>query len=414
MVIDIHNYENFHDADSVMLVLTTDDSLLTLTDSVAYLPNIQDGMTVSNTDDPFDFAVLPCSTHWAHFEVSIMAQPNDYARSESLDVLIGRPRVIVVDDDEGANYEDYYFSALDKLGLIYDCSKWVTDPPPQEIGKYETVIWLTGDDSLETLDGDDIDSLESFLDGGGNLLISGQNIGDDIGGSSFYSDYLHAQFVQNSPGNYFILGVDGDEIGDGLRLMISGAGGASNQNSQEIVTPLGGADSAFVYTRGGTAAVKYASNYRVAYFAFGVEAINDLAPDPYSDRSGCIASTLRWFGYPVTGVEEEEEVFALETSMMRISPDPFRDRTSIQFELSCASRVNLTVYNLLGQETRRLIDEGLPAGRHTVTWNGEDEWGAKLPGGVYFVRLEVDADAVTHPGSPSPQRTETKKICLVR
>jgi len=145
-----------------------------------------------------------------------------------------------------------------------------------------------------------------------------------------------------------------------------------------------------------------------------VEAINDLAPDPYSDRSGCIASTLRWFGYPVTGVEEEEEIPTLGTSMMRISPDPFRDRTSIQFELASAARVNVTIYNLLGQEARCLIGEGRPAGRHTVTWDGTDDWGVKLPGGIYFVRLEVDESSLTHGGSRSPQHTETKKVCLVR
>jgi hypothetical protein len=51
--------------------------------------------------------------------------------------------------------------------------------------------------------------------------------------------------------------------------------------------------------------------------------------------------------------------------------------------------VHLTVYNLLGQRVRTLIDGERPAGRYTATWDGRDEGGRYVANGVYFYRLRV-------------------------
>ncbi|OGG43568.1 MAG: hypothetical protein A3F84_15600 [Candidatus Handelsmanbacteria bacterium RIFCSPLOWO2_12_FULL_64_10] len=51
--------------------------------------------------------------------------------------------------------------------------------------------------------------------------------------------------------------------------------------------------------------------------------------------------------------------------------------------------VHLTVYNLLGQRVKVLIDGERPAGRYTATWDGRDEGGRYVANGVYFYRLRV-------------------------
>jgi flagellar hook assembly protein FlgD len=38
----------------------------------------------------------------------------------------------------------------------------------------------------------------------------------------------------------------------------------------------------------------------------------------------------------------------------------------------------------------------MPVGRHTVTWNGTDEGGARVPGGVYFVRVRLGGEIQQH------------------
>ena len=76
-------------------------------------------------------------------------------------------------------------------------------------------------------------------------------------------------------------------------------------------------------------------------------------------------------------------------------PNPFNPQTQIEFGLAEASEVSLVIYNLLGQRVINLLNETLPAGQHTVNWNGEDETGQKVASGVYFYRLQAgDYDEV--------------------
>jgi hypothetical protein len=63
-------------------------------------------------------------------------------------------------------------------------------------------------------------------------------------------------------------------------------------------------------------------------------------------------------------------------------PNPFSSSTKIEFTLAEAGNVTLRVYNTLGQEVTRLIDEELEAGKHNIAWNA-----AELPSGVYYYRL---------------------------
>jgi flagellar hook assembly protein FlgD len=47
----------------------------------------------------------------------------------------------------------------------------------------------------------------------------------------------------------------------------------------------------------------------------------------------------------------------------------------------------LIIYNILGQEVRRLIDESQSAGYKTAIWNGRDEFGREVGSAVYIIRL---------------------------
>lgn len=63
-------------------------------------------------------------------------------------------------------------------------------------------------------------------------------------------------------------------------------------------------------------------------------------------------------------------------------PNPFNPESKIDFSISDDVHVKLVVYNSLGEEVMRLVDEVLPAGKYTATFNGKD-----LPSGTYMYRL---------------------------
>ncbi len=70
-------------------------------------------------------------------------------------------------------------------------------------------------------------------------------------------------------------------------------------------------------------------------------------------------------------------------------PNPFNPSTTIKYDLKQSGRVVLTVYNLLGQEVVKLVDENQEAGYKTVQWNGRNGNGTPVASGIYLYRFEA-------------------------
>jgi cytochrome c peroxidase len=78
------------------------------------------------------------------------------------------------------------------------------------------------------------------------------------------------------------------------------------------------------------------------------------------------------------------------------APNPFAASTALRFDLLAASRARLVVYDVGGRAVRQLVDRAsAPAGSYSADWDGRDDAGHVLPGGVYFYRLETDRGAET-------------------
>ena len=70
-------------------------------------------------------------------------------------------------------------------------------------------------------------------------------------------------------------------------------------------------------------------------------------------------------------------------------PNPFKSTTSITFNLLKTNRVNLQIYNMLGQEVYSFPTEDLMKGMHNYTWDGRTNSGEKVPGGIYILKLHT-------------------------
>ncbi len=315
--------------------------------------------------------------------------------------------LLIVDDDEGDPWEVYYTSTAESLSVSYVL--WDVDTrgefPISSVFDFATptIVWFTGNSSTNTLTPSDQDSLSQFLDSGGNLFLTGQNIGEEISGSQFYSDYLHASFVTSVTQDHILDGVPGDPVGGGLSIVTTGSGGAGNQNSQDVISPIGGTDPVFRYSADSVAALKYDSgSYKVVYFGFGFEAVNRTAN--FAGRDTVLARILTWFGVPV-GIEERQETYTKSQlpmnnfQLFQNYPNPFgAGGTTISFNverLTC--NVSLKVYDLSGRLIRTLAD--YPSNHRTiqlsnrVVWDGKDNRGSLVASGVYFYRLSATPTA---------------------
>jgi len=86
------------------------------------------------------------------------------------------------------------------------------------------------------------------------------------------------------------------------------------------------------------------------------------------------------------------------------SPNPFSLRealnganTEIHFTLKKAPQggVQVTIYNLLGEEVRQLLNTSLAPGAHHLRWDARDEKGAPVSAGIYFYQLRADKFTAT-------------------
>lgn len=92
---------------------------------------------------------------------------------------------------------------------------------------------------------------------------------------------------------------------------------------------------------------------------------------------------------PTSVDEKEPSRIPRKFALLQNYPNPFNPETLIRFNLPKPAHVNLTIYNLLGQKIRVLLDEYKPAGFHKVSWDGRDQHGFLAPSGLYLYRIKA-------------------------
>lgn len=75
-------------------------------------------------------------------------------------------------------------------------------------------------------------------------------------------------------------------------------------------------------------------------------------------------------------------------------PNPFNPATTIRYQLGAPAFVDLAVFDVRGRRVRT-IRNGAPedSGWHEATWNGRDETGRRVAGGVYYCRLRASGES---------------------
>ncbi len=98
----------------------------------------------------------------------------------------------------------------------------------------------------------------------------------------------------------------------------------------------------------------------------------------------------------LSGDDTPAEELPLDYALEQNYPNPFNPQTHIEFSLPTTSRVELTVYNVLGRRVKQLAAGEYPAGRHTIVWDGTDQNDQTVASGAYFYRLEAGSHSFTH------------------
>jgi len=305
-------------------------------------------------------------------------------------------KVLLVDDDGGQNYDSLYFEpALETTGKSHATwNRSSSGVSAEALANFDAVVWQCGWD-FPTVDADDRAAISAYLDGGGNLFITGQDIGwelDDAGGASldWYHDYLHANYIADDTNMLSLTGVTDDPITDGLSFSIAGGDGAGNQDYPSDIDPRDASASVVLtYDANRNGGIKVDTGvYKVVYLSFGYEGISNAG-----DRADLMQGIINWF---LPGAVAVGDNLPGSMALLGNVPNPFNPMTEISFSLASEQTVKLGVYDIKGHLVRELNPGNLTAGQHSVTWDGADHAGRSLPSGTYFCRIlgEGKSDAV--------------------
>jgi hypothetical protein len=92
-------------------------------------------------------------------------------------------------------------------------------------------------------------------------------------------------------------------------------------------------------------------------------------------------------GAPAKGIED--------LGLFQNQPNPFKSSTTISYEMPAAGQVRLEIFDVSGRTVATLVDQAQPGGVYSVVWNGKDNSGRDLAGGVYFYRLSTGGRELT-------------------
>ncbi|MDH4211754.1 MAG: T9SS type A sorting domain-containing protein [candidate division WOR-3 bacterium] len=318
---------------------------------------------------------------------------NVYVTPESISVVdIGTSPadLLIVNRDNEERYAEYYTVCLDTLNTTYKI--WAPASqgifPISRIDEFNTstIIWYTGRAAVNTVTSAEQDSLIQFLDGGGKLIITGQNIGEEISGTTFYGSWLHAQLVNDSISITRCYPDTLDSLGQSM-IKIFTVGSAPSQYSRDVIASDGSAHQFLYYDTLLTncAAIWYNSpfpDYRVIYSGFGLEAINQIPG--HMSLTEVLAAFLDWFG--ILSVEEDQ-MGRINIPLCTVFPNPVRGLMQIRMGSTVIGEFgSILVYDVAGRLVRTVHEGQLP---DAIMWHLKDDIGRQLPSGVYFINLRT-------------------------
>ena len=398
--------------DSIHSVTVPADTLRGLTEGTTYYVTV----TAVNADDYESVGREEMSTTAYHFTLDQGILLVDETSDQSI------PYNFVNDDSINA----FYTRALQGYTYTYSDHSCPNCSPPNQLRvsdllQYSPVIVHSEDNRGVYSLGNSTDStyltLKEYLRNGGKLIIEGRrNLSTGNDGDAEIRQFLPGQIPYDylkvksayvspwSPANrteefigafsqipgYPDLQVDSSRveqcsegISPPLAGKLPGVGYIDSLRAGMIIYRFNSTYDTSA-SLGKPVAFRYlGSDYKVIFFDFPLYFIQEVQACSLLHRA---LSDLEF--YP-SSVAEEEGSVPLSFSLKQNFPNPFNSETVIEYSLPRESQLKITVYNLLGQKVKDLIDGESPRGRQKVSWDGKNDRGEVVASGIYFYRLNA-------------------------
>jgi len=242
---------------------------------------------------------VPASTaNAARSDTTVTASSGSVSATSALTTIAVAVDTLIVDGDLGGpNVQQYYQDALTANGASYSYWDLSADPeiPVSLLTSHKNVVWFTGNAYPGPISPYESE-LKAFLDGGGRLFMSGQDILDQAAGTTaFVRDYLHIAWdgsdVQNDKATAAVHGLTGNAVSDGITAVPLDHS-VLNATFEDQVTPVAPATATFTDDSTAPDALNVAAGpYKVVFLAFPFEAYGTAA-----QKADLMHRVLTYFG----------------------------------------------------------------------------------------------------------------------
>ncbi|MBI5806110.1 DUF2817 domain-containing protein [candidate division TA06 bacterium] len=88
------------------------------------------------------------------------------------------------------------------------------------------------------------------------------------------------------------------------------------------------------------------------------------------------------------------EIVAQRIKLLKTYPNPLHNSVTVAFQLFQRSSCDLRIYNVAGQQVRKILDRTMDPGIYDINWNGIDDAGRKTADGVYCFCLDAGGQKI--------------------
>ena len=375
-------------------------TLMSLDAPVSWKTNlIVDGSAVGNEatfaitgSKDIQLAVVPSGEHGVGrymLEMTSVANPDAPGRFKAFNIITDVTDLVLVTGADVPNFVDVEGPYTDGLAYAQRDDVAATDAKTAaafiENNALDGVnnIYFSVGWTFPSLTDGSVAALSTFLDNGGNLMITGQDIGwdtwDPSGNGtpqtqSFWTEYLKCRYLGDGSSATRTLNANTDDalfgqVGSADIVSVYGSGSSGPYVYPEEVLPLGGANEIFRYENNRIGGVRVKTdNYKVVYIGVGLEM---LANDPDIAQE-IVKISHDWFYGLISSTEFDRAMAAIQLG--NAFPNPAVDHLTIPVSGNWDGDLMVEVRDILGNlvlrrdinnsDNIRLDLEGLSSGTY--------------------------------------------------
>lgn len=240
-------------------------------------------------------------------------------------------------------------------------------------------------------------SEETGIDNGAFEFIELKNTGTsplDISGMKFTRgiEFIFPSETQLNPGAFVVLGSNSSQFLSRYKFRPFDEFKGKLENAGErvtLVSPLGETVADFAYgTSGDWPTTPDGQGFSLVPLLYNPTGNQSNAADwraSYKPGGSPGADDV-----PVASIHNINTELNSDIIQSQCFPNPFRNITYIDLNISINANIEISVYNLMGLKVTTLVNAFRESGMHQFEWNGSDNRGSLMPDGVYFYTIKAN------------------------